>query len=347
MRSGLKIVVAVGLYSLVETALLCTAMYSGRGGPSHQPNSYQMTVLLGQFLIIPGLGALLSRVNYGPHTWNRQTLAMTVVGLLTLPIMIAVLFGMAMLSEWMFPLGHEASADILTALVSLIVLIAGVLGGFVWVAKCAIKRGVELEANRWLTERQSGATQKECRGRTRGVQIASCIPAVLVLSVFLFLPRVWAFVSHVELDGVGKLEGFEVSVPVHWIITDHVRREDGWSFVDGIILEQNTFALLKGRSPRLPLSAWYVSTEPYEKSKAAYSPHWNDQFIAKRVFELANESVICLEYPNSYIYGSAEGKELSAVHVQCTSSGRLGGSYTGYRDNLQTFYQMLQGIQHK
>jgi hypothetical protein len=120
MRSGLKIVVAVGLYSLLETGLLCTAMYSGRGWPI-QPNSYQMTVLLTQLLIIPGLGALLSRVNYGPHRWNRQTLAMTGVGLLTLPIMIAISFGMAMLSEWMFPLGHEASADILTELVFLII----------------------------------------------------------------------------------------------------------------------------------------------------------------------------------------------------------------------------------
>jgi len=343
MRGGLKIILGIGLYSVVETALLCTALNSGPGDLTNKPNSYQLTVFFSQLLLIPGLGGVLSRVNYGPHRWNRQTFAILSVGALTLPVTFAVLMRTLLFSEWVSSLGLEAYVDILAALVPIITLIAGVTGGFVWVAKRSMKRSIELEANRWLAERQSGATQKERKQRLRGVQIASCIPVLLVLSVFLLLPRIWAFVSHLEVNEAGKLAGFEVSLPGHWIVIDHVRQGDGWSFVDGIIFDQNTFAVLKRRSPGLPLSAWSFSTQPYKPD--SYAPPSEDQFIAKRVFEVANESVTCLEYRTAYTYGSADANESSSVHVQCTSSGRLGGSFTGYRDNLQTFYKILQDIQ--
>src|SRR5579872_3876617 len=99
MKRALGIVAAVGGYVVVEILLLLSVIVPY---PAYAHEVYRTLVPWSQFLLIPGLAALCSRIIYGPQKWGRRTLVILLVALLGLCIFIIPLFVIAALLDWTF-----------------------------------------------------------------------------------------------------------------------------------------------------------------------------------------------------------------------------------------------------
>src|SRR5258708_33226496 len=99
------------------------------------------------------------------------------------PLLLAILLLLLIFFVWV--------ADINTALG--LALLPVVIGGMTWALFFSIRktgeRSVEIEAARWLAERDAGVTPRERKLRNLGISWSLCIPALTVLAVVLFLPE--------------------------------------------------------------------------------------------------------------------------------------------------------------
>jgi hypothetical protein len=146
VKKAFLTVAAVVGYSLVETGLLLSTFGSHQG--YYYPTTYQSTLYFGQLLLIPGLGALLSRIMYGPHRWRTRTLPILLAGILALPFGITALAIVIVPLAWAF----DTSRTLFYLLLP-VSLVGAVFGLFVAKQKSE-KWGVRAEAARWLAERQ-------------------------------------------------------------------------------------------------------------------------------------------------------------------------------------------------
>ena len=226
MKKAVLIITVVVAYSLVETGLLLSTFVSHQG--YYYPSTYQATVYFGQILLIPGLAALLSRIMYGSYRWRTRTLTILLAGILGVPIGITALAIVIVPLAWAFN-----TSRILFYLLLPVTLVGVVFGLFVAKQKSE-KWGVRAEGDRWLAERQSGISPRDVKWRNRGIRLATCFPSLLVLLVFLFLPEVWGMLSHLGEAHSGNLTGYQVPIPVTWIVLRHDSQQaDGWSTVTG------------------------------------------------------------------------------------------------------------------
>lgn len=197
MKKALLIVAAVAGYSLIEAALLLSITVTS---PLDRfPSLHQQVIAIGQLLLLPGFAALFSRMIYGPQKWARRTLLILLVAPLGLCIFITPFFVIAILLDWTFIV-----SKILFAIAMSAVFVAMVLG-FRWCLRRLRRWSAESEAARWLAERQSGTSAHDRRWRTRGIRMAVCIPILLTLPIFLFLPETWGLASHVRWPRGGVL----------------------------------------------------------------------------------------------------------------------------------------------
>jgi hypothetical protein len=113
------------------------------------------------------------------------------------------------------------------------------------------------------------------------------------------------------------------------------------------MFKKTTLAMLFGRSAGLPLSDWYVTTEPYGSVPQQDTSNWlrDRQVIAMRVIDVEHEKLTCLEYPSPYdppLHG-----EEPRFFVRCAGSDRLGATLMGDREDIQVFYRMLGAIKRR
>jgi hypothetical protein len=347
VRKALIIIAAVAAYSLLELGLLLSFIVSRPVGYS-APSTYQRVVGCAQFLLIPGLAALWSRIVYGPYGWPRGTLMILLGGSFGVPIaviiaLIAIAIPLVLL-VWAFGVSHFLFALLLP------VVVGGMAFGLLAAVRKSGKWSVQAEAGRWRAERQSGASPRERQWRIRGIRLASCIPSTMVLLAFLFLPEIWGMLSHLSQPQSGSLPGYEVSIPTTWIVLRHENQTDGRSWVTGLagrgmVRTASRYDL----TGDLTFSSWDIETEPYVESDESMRTRWmpeDSDVISRRVFTIGTDHLTCLDYRPSYPhYG--DFPESSAASVRCSDGKRLSASFTGKRKQVAAFYEMLSGITPK
>lgn len=333
MRKALIIVAAVAGYSLLEAGVLLSVMlphyeYSNRG-------TYEEVALLGQLLLIPGLAALLSRIMYGPYRWVRRAATILLVGSLGVPIILTLIFLPVGILIWAFSVSKLIFAVLLPVVVGSVGL------SLHFVIRKGAKWSVQLESRRWLAERQSGSDASERKWRSRGIGLASWIPLLIVLLVFLFLPETWGILSHVNQAQFANLPGYRVPIPATWIVLFHGNQpEGGGSWVNGIAGRGIAFGVRPYLKMRVPLSSWDIRTQPLRDTEVPK----DDDAIARRVFTIGSESITCLDYWPSYLVRPVNVETSPIAYVECGGAGRLRAGFFGERDQLATFYRMLEGI---
>ena len=338
MKKAFLIVVAVVAYSVLETGLLLSSIIFHEG--VSYPSTYQAAVYWGQLLLIPGLAALFSRIMYGSYRWRSRTLTILLAGLLSVPI------GITVLVIVLVPLGSAfGTSRILFYLLLLVSLICVVFGLFIAKQKSE-KWGVKAEGARWLAERQSGVSSREMKWRNRGIRLATCFPALLVLLIFLFLPELWGMLSHLSWPKSGSLSGYNVPIPATWIVLQHQNQApNGWSVTSGLAGR----GVWRGGSPYLrgplPFFSWSIWTRGRDETAASMSPQWgpkDDEIIGQRVFTIGSDNISCVEHKPSYL--ALLYNRWGETHIDCSDPGRFYASFAGPKPQVETFYEVLGGI---
>jgi hypothetical protein len=342
MKKAFLIITAVAAYSLLETGLLLSSVSSLPG--FSYPSRYQTIVWCGQFLLIPGLAALLSRIMHGSYRWRSRTLTILLVGILCVPLGITALAIAVVPLAWAFD-----RSRILFDLLLPVSLVVVVFGLFLAKQKSE-KWGVRAEGTRWLAERQSGISPREVKWRNRGIRLAVCIPSLVVLLVFLFLPELWGMLSHLSQSHPGNLSGYQVPIPLTWIVLRHdSQRADGWSTVTGFAGR----GMGRGAAPYLrwspPFSSWDVETDSYAESERSFA-RWrmpsDDEVKARRSFMIGSDSVTCLDYWPSYLstgpyQRTQQFDDLSVAYIECSDGRRFHAGFFGIRGQVAEFHEML------
>jgi hypothetical protein len=337
MKKALIIVGAVAAYALIEVGLLLSTVATQRW---ISPWTYPAAVMWSQFLLIPGMAALLSRIIYGRHGWVRRTVTILLGGSLGVPIAVLSFFiPMVLLVAvliWASGVSRILFCLLLPVVVSLVVI------GFLFLVRKSGKRNVQAEAARWLAERQSGIPESERRWRNRGIRLAIGIPSLIVLPIFLFLPETWGILSHLGQPESGRLSGYRVTTPVTWIVLFYNNQEpDGRSWVNGIAGRGISFGVNPVRYDSL--SYWSIGTDPFNPSEASnYDPKpKDDEIISRHNFTVGSESVDCIDYWPSSAWDPPRTEAATIAHVTCSDASRLRAKFDGQRSQLSTFYRML------
>ena len=337
MKKAIAIASPIAGYAVIEAALLLSVIVPHNWFP---PGLYQLTVVWGQLLLIPGMAAVVSRAIYGPYQWRRRTLTILLAGALGVPGLIVLLIFPVALLAW--------AADVNMILFYLLLPI--VLGTLAFAAYWCVKKngkwGVKADAAQWLADRRCGISQGERVWRRRGISGALWIPVLLALSVFLFLPETWGILSHLGHQPSSRLSGYRVTIPVTWIVLYRNEESDGRSWVNGIA---GRGIGLGGNPLRFDaLTSWQVSTSSVGQSETSDYDRWppkeNDIF-SRRAIAVGNENLECVDYWPSYDWGPARSEAATIAYVRCSGRTRLSASFDGRRDHLPEFYRMLNGIE--
>jgi hypothetical protein len=346
VRRALLVIAAVAGCCLFETALLLSSLL--------QEHAYRRSVswhaVLGfaQFLLLPGMAALYSRFIYGRRQWGRRALILFLAGTAAVPVLIVVV---------LLPLGLLAWAfDVSIALffVVLLLVVAGMTWGLFLAIRKTGERSVQIEASRWLAERQAGIDSGERKWRNRGIGWSLWIPSLTVLAVFLFLPQIWGVLTHLQQPQAGRLPGYQIPIPATWVVlSQQVDSATGHSWVGGLAAQGINTGLMSFFRWSLPFFSWDVETEPYSQflnpNDRFRTGRWrqprDDQVIARRVFTFSNASLACLEYlPDHFGRTGPNGGESPIAYIECSGLDRLHASFVGERSYVPAFYKMLAGI---
>jgi hypothetical protein len=259
VKNVISVVAMVATFSCLETAfLLCYLL--------PESEYYLLTVprhgllVFTQFLLLPGIAALFSRLIYGRPGWGKRALVIFLAGTVGAPLLLAALLLVLMFIVW--------AAD-LSEVFGLVVL-PFVIGGMIWALFFAIRqtgrRSVAIEADRWLAERHAGVSARERKLRSLGISCSLWVPALTVLVVILFLPQTWGLVTRLRRPEAARLAGYRVPIPITWIVLSReMDPATGRSVVSGIagrgcsplrcLLFQGDFSLFH----------WGLETEPYSQ----------------------------------------------------------------------------------
>jgi hypothetical protein len=337
MRKAIVIASSIAAYAAIEAVLLLSVIVPQNW---FSPGRYQLTVAWGQLLLIPGMAAVVSRVMYGSYQWRRRTLTILLAGALGVPVLIALLIFPVALLAW--------AADVNIILFYLLLPI--VLGALVCAAYWCVKRngkwGVQADAAQWLADRRGGISQGERASRRRGISFALLAPALIALSVFLFLPETWGILSHFGPQNSGDLSGYRLKVPATWIVLYRQDEpSDGRSWVTGLA---GRGIGLGGNPLRFDaLSSWQVHTRSLAQPETSEYDRWppkENDILSRRLITIGNENLECADYRPSYGWGPARSEAATIAHVQCSGTTRLRASFDGRRDQLPEFYRMLNRI---
>ncbi len=323
-------------YCLVETGLLLTAEW-----PSFtwRLTPYKIVVIWGQWLFIPGLSVLFFRLMDGPLYWGRKTLAALAAvrrSVLMVVLMLSAFVGLSSIAE-------ENTAFVITLLV---LDLAGIVAGVVAINRKGRRQSLELEAERWLAERQSAATPADRRWRNRGIRWALWIPSLIVLMVLLFYPEIFGIFSRVRHPAASQLAGYRVHPPLTWIVVDtDFYYEPGKSVVWGLAGRGMAFGIAPYLHRDPPLSHWVLSAESHEPAQAIYrSKPKTDDVVGHRVFTIGGESLTCLEYWPPHLVRPARIEDLPLAFIECEGSGQFVATFSGERRHAPAFYKMIEGV---
>ena len=220
-------------------------------------------------------------------------------------------------------------------------------------ARKARKWGVELESQRWMTERQSGITPAQRKSRTRAIRLSLWIPSLIVLIVFLFLPEIWGMATHIQHHRAGRLEeydfpftAYEVKIPPTWIIqyqhSDATFR-DSWVF--GMAGRGMAFGVTPYISGSVPLSSWGIRTKPYNELADSNITRW----VLKRYrptrtqdFLIGDAVLSCQEY--SPLEAGVWRTAASPAYIECTLPQRFFATFEGEKVHVPDFYKMVASV---
>lgn len=319
-------------YALFETLLLLTypLMYGT------YPSVWGPIIVFAQFLTIPGMAVLFSQMLYGRYHWKRRAAIyfVTAPGLLLLSLLVALPLALVEKSSALF------SAALYLCRIAILITVPILL---FFISRESRRRSVALESSRWLAERQAGISARELRWRERGIRWSLWIPSVVVLTVFLFLPEVWGFLTHVQRPRAGQLPGYEVTIPPTWIIvSQYTNSLTGASGLGGIAVRGMALGFKRYLHPGdLPTSSWGVEIAELDEPK-----HWSltrGPALARRDFPIGKATLTCLEYRPSWSRPTRADAEPLAL-IECAGSERLHASFLGERIHVPAFYGMLAGM---
>jgi hypothetical protein len=284
------------------------------------PTGFQLAVFFGQVVVIPGMAALFSCFLHGPIGRVQRVFRTLAWGVLSVSAIVGFLVALALTSYWVSSITSVSTVAVLTFVLLLLLLVCSVLWGtFVLVRKA--RRSIQVDADNWLASRSAQVDFSERRWKVRGVLVASWIPLLMVLCVFLFLPEIWGVLSHVATPRAGRLPGYQVPIPETWIVLSHNSQpNEGGAWVAGLAGR----GMGRGMSSYLyrdfPLSEWSVGILPHTRSESETAPRIpNDaRVLEKRTLKIGNETITCVDFSNPY--PGWEIERHSTVFVKCSGS---------------------------
>ena len=195
------------------------------------------------------------------------------------------------------------------------------------------RRTVRHEAERWLASGGRRASPQE-RASLRTTRLLLFVPALLVGALALFLPESIGIVSHFFYSSPAKLLGYEVRLPLTWIITE-----------DGITdnRERSYASALECRGPLWAGFASYWHREPPAAGMSFWATASGDhavrrtsseRIISVRTVLAGSESVTCREYVPVYEH-IRENPNLRIIHCN-TTDARFSASFVGAMLLLQS-----------
>lgn len=335
MNKPAAIILAVAGYSIAEIIILFSLVAPH---PLYSPTPYQWAAAFGQLILIPGMAAVVSFAQYGKYQCLRRTLAILRNGILMVPAAILSI----LLPGWLLVRCYEVSWK-LFAVAFPIVTLAVVLA-WVFLMRKSGNWAVIAEAERWLSERQAGVSQRDRAKRRRSVRFAVCVPTLLVLPIFLFLPEIWGISSHFGQLDSGNLSGYRVGIPATWLITFRYEYSDGSSGVEGISAK----GIGRGVNPFHDdsVSSWRVATDSYEpRPRIEHDrPNSYSDILSRTDLIVTGEVITCVDYWPSNAWSPDRSESVRIAHVKCSGSGRLSATFDGMRSQLPAFYKMFAGI---
>jgi hypothetical protein len=331
MRKPATILATVTALCVAEILLL----FSIAVPASHEtfaPRSYQLVALVTGYLLISGLAALFSRLNYGNRKWRRRALVIIAVPAMCFFAFIAILMGEFELID-VFP--YEQQENIGLAILAVDAFLAALVLFGMW--KKGRRRSIELEAEHWLSERHSGVSHPELLQRHRAIRVALCLPTVSVLLAFLFLPEIWALVSHTVHYGEKRVAGYQLVLPITWVVL--ASSEDRFVYgvaASGMAREPKRWVADHG----IPISGWVFSVDD-GRDFAPRPKHESDEILEMRSFLSGNESISCTRYWPKWL-GKADSRY---AFVDCSGPHGFAAYMEGEARDVSTFYGVLYRIQ--
>jgi hypothetical protein len=200
------------------------------------------------------------------------------------------------------------------------------------------------EAEKWLALRTR--PRVDISSRTMAVKRwAIWLPVATVMIVSLFFPETWAVVSHLSHRGSGRLLGYQLSIPVDWVIMmdePDTGNNHAWSIVAAFqskgVLRAGAAACWR-REPPIANMAFYGA--PRGDSVALLSE--NDKIVSTRSLLLGEGTitVTCWEYVSRW----SRGHQDDGVSIRCaTPRTDFFGWFYGDRTSVPDFYRTLQTV---
>jgi hypothetical protein len=160
--------------------------------------------------------------------------------------------------------------------------------------------------------------------------------------VLLFLPEICGLLTHLQQPRAGELTGYDVSIPLTWVILGHgANQTTGWSSVSGIAgrgMGVDPKHYLHFGDP--PLSSWSVGTfdEGYEPS-----PSNRNESAVRRDFQVGKTKLSCFEHdlPERR---RMRTDPVPLANIECSGSNRLRPDFLGEKSDVPTFYHMIASI---
>ena len=195
------------------------------------------------------------------------------------------------------------------------------------------RRTVRHEAERWLASGGRRASPQE-RASLRTTRLLLFVPALLVGALALFLPESIGIVSHFFYSSPAKLLGYEVRLPLTWIITeDGITDNRERSYASALECRGPLWAGFASYSHREPpaagMSFWATASGDHAVRRTS-----SERIISVRTVLAGSESVTCREYVPVYEH-IRENPNLRIIHCN-TTDARFSASFVGAMLLLQS-----------
>jgi hypothetical protein len=202
------------------------------------------------------------------------------------------------------------------------------------------------EAAKWLTLRTHPRIAYSTRIKS-AKRWAIWIPTAIVMIAFLFFPETWAVVSHLTHRGSGRLLGYQVSIPVNWVVLidePDIDNSHIWSMVTAFqskgLLRAGVTAYWR-REPPIANMAFHAT--PLGDRGPRLLP--NDKIVSTRTLPLGKGTVTCSEYVPGWLRGR-EDDETKFI-VCATSQNRFYSWFDGNEASIPDFYRTLQNARQE
>jgi len=198
------------------------------------------------------------------------------------------------------------------------------------------------EAKKWLEERR--AENNSWTKRRRIVKRwAVWIPTVTVILICTFLDYTWAFASHLFHPAHGRLVGYEVSIPLTWVLhPDLGTTHHGGRY---IVMASRFRGLWRASSgiyaddrPPFEVSTMNFRSTPGGNPTAAKPV---STVVSERTFQVGKDMVTCREEtPPRWMMGSR--------YIDCsTPTGNFSAGFSGNDTDAAEFYRVIESAKQR